>query len=119
MSAYVESFLTSERALIEALESWIYRELRQSFERLISSVALTGAAYAAGKRSVQTRVSLPESAWPFIDRVIGLSGNYTSYTSTRIRVVAFATWNEMNVAVHHRLASDPSAVDPYVETQYC
>jgi hypothetical protein len=53
----------------------------------------------------------------FIDRVIGLSGNYTSYTSTRIRVVSCATWNEMNVAVHHGLASDLAAVDPYVETQ--
>jgi hypothetical protein len=49
--------------------------------------------------------------------VIGLSGNYTAYTSTRIWVVARATWNEMNVAVHHRLPSDLAAVDPYVETQ--
>jgi hypothetical protein len=50
-----------------------------------------------------------------IDRVIGLSGNYTSYASTRIRVVVFAAWNEMNVAVKHRLTGDLATVDPYVE----
>ena len=53
-----------------------------------------------------------------IDLVVSLSRNYASHTTTRIRVVALPTRNEVNVAMHHRLAGSRAAIDPDVETQH-
>ena len=42
---------------------------------------------------------------------------YSAYAATWIWGITSPTRNEMNVAVHHRLASDRTAVDSNVETQ--
>ena len=54
----------------------------------------------------------------FNDRVVVLSRNYSSYASTRIRIVTLPTRNEVNMSVHYRLTSNRATVDSYVETEH-
>ena len=76
----------------------------------ISCCAVSQASTQVGWTTVNVFAS--------IDLVISLFRNYASHTATGIRVVAFSARNEVNVAVHYRLASNRAAVDPYVETQH-
>jgi hypothetical protein len=69
---------------------------------------------AARKASRDSQAN--ESA-AFIDPVIGFSWNYASYTPSRIRVVAYPTRNEVNVAVHHCLASDHALLIPTLKPE--
>ena len=50
--------------------------------------------------------------------VVGFSWYYSSHAATRIWSITFSTRNEVNVAMHYRLASSRAAIDSYVETQH-
>ena len=50
-------------------------------------------------------------------RVISLSWNYAPNASTWIGAVTFATWDEVNMTMHHCLTRNRAIVDANVETQ--
>ena len=52
-----------------------------------------------------------------IGRIVCLSRNNAPNASTWIRTIASATRDQVNMAVHYRLAGDCAAVDPNVKAQ--
>ena len=47
--------------------------------------------------------------------VVSLSWNHTPNASTWIRAIASATWDQMDMAMRHRLTGDCATVDANIE----